>query len=310
MLIKTQADIIAEHKKYLDGKRDGTIIDLLTPWNSLNEELGGLEEGSVTLLCSPPGTGKTSIMIQMEEALPKINRGMPVEALIFSLEMLGRNIVSRKISKSLKMSTKYINQRYGEDRMSDKDYEAVQRKYAYYRNHNVVYVEDRITVAIFESIINRHRATLDKKHGKDNYILYVAADHTMLLAKEKGQNRLEMLEDLSGAVIGQKKKGRTILLILNQTNRNFDDRERLQNKKLQAPNKSDVFGGDAIVQASDVIIVIVNPYHMGLSHWECYGDGETSEGKIFWHIIKQREGDPLVILRMRNNLQVGEIADW
>jgi len=304
------SEAVAKNKEYLDKRRAGEIMSLLTPWRSFNEETGGLEINTVTLFASPSGGGKTSVMVQLEEELPKLNTTLPVEALCFSLEMMSRNIITRKLSKSMNVSTRYINQAYNEKPMTDEHYAAIQKRYSYYKNHNVSYVEEMLTAAQMEEVIIRHRTALIRKYSTvDKFIFYVAIDHSVLILKAAGQDERNMLVDVGQMLVRQKKIGNSLFLILSQTNDGLDDRERLLNKWLQAPVKSDIFGGRALYHASDYVIVSVNPAQMRIPHWECYAEGETTHGKLYWHILKQREGAE-VILRMKNELHVSKISDY
>ena len=308
--IITIEEAVNQHKEYLHAKLRGDIKSIITPWQTFNEETGGIEPGTVVVLASKSGGGKTAAAIQLEESLPKLNKTLPVETLFFSFEMVTRNIISRKIAKNLNVNTRYINQTYGQPSLTETHLQRIDKAYSYYKDQKVVYVEDLVSIPEMDKIISDYRKKLIAKYGGvDKFILYVAIDHSVLILKLPGQEERMMLTDLYLMLMKQKKIGYSIFLILSQANRQLDDKERLLDRRRQMPNKGDTFGGDALFQAADYFIFIMNPYKDGVPTWDCYSDGELTEGKLFFHILKQREGGEC-ILRMKNELEFARIVDY
>ena len=92
--------------------------------------------------------------------------------------------------------------------------------------------------------------------------------------------------------------------MLSQLNRNIESSDRINNHNMNYPMRSDLFGADAIFQASDYVIVAHNPEKLGISK---YGpDLVDCAGKLYFHILKNREGDELII-QFANNLKHNKI---
>jgi replicative DNA helicase len=300
-------EAVAQHKKYLDDKLAGRIIDLKTPWEKFNKHTGGFEIGTVMLYASPSGGGKTTFMIQLERNLGRLNPEFPVEVLCFSFEMLGRNIIARRISQDMKLQTRYINQNLTQGAMHSDHYRKIQEKYQDYAKDNVHYVENSMSVDRMSDIIQEHREDLDKKYqGSHNYILYIAIDHSVLILDRKGDNERLTLKRLGALCIDEKKIGNTIIVILSQTNGSLTNIDRLQNPQLQTPTQDDIFGGRALYFACDYVLISVNPEMWGLSKWTKHN--LDTKDRLFWHIIKQREGKPITLV-MKNTLMYSSIEE-
>jgi hypothetical protein len=100
-------------------------------------------------------------------------------------------------------------------------------------------------------------------------------------------------------------------IILSQLNRNIEERE---NAKNSAPKKGDLYQSDFLYQLSDVILVVHNPFKLGVqehmvvhqdmypmfNHYKLTPEKRTSpfrtRGLIFYHFIKLREDDDGTVL--------------
>ena len=150
-----------------------------------------------------------------------------------------------------------------------------------------------------------HRKLIEQDIG-----LVVSIDHA-LLVQGKGFNseqERQILNDLCRSLINLKtkfaqQKGKIIIILLSQLNRDIESPERITNANLHYPTKSDIFGSDAIYQASDYVVVIHRPATMeGIGDY--YGPKQAGFPKglplvspydekrqmVYWHLIKNRFG--------------------
>ena len=96
--------------EYIHKRKTGAIKSLLTPWRKFNYVgLGGLEWQTIVTIAGMSGSGKTAILNELETALCELNPDEEFEVLSFNFEMLARNLVSRKLSKALTVSTVSIS---------------------------------------------------------------------------------------------------------------------------------------------------------------------------------------------------------
>jgi hypothetical protein len=85
-----------------------------------------------------------------------------------------------------------------------------------------------------------------------------------------------------------KKKLPIVVLMISQLNRSIDDPIRKMPGTIgNYPTSSDIFGGDALQQGSDMVIVLTRPFKADI---EIYGRKEypCKTDDIFCHILKSR----------------------
>lgn len=87
-----RADVDAEIDRVLAGIPSSQSA-ILTPWKKLNDTLGGLEPGTLTLVAGRPGMGKSAFLMAIAAEVAKIG---PV--VVYSLEMGTRGLVTRLIA--------------------------------------------------------------------------------------------------------------------------------------------------------------------------------------------------------------------
>ena len=104
-----------------------------------------------------------------------------------------------------------------------------------------------------------------------------------------------------------KKYNRNTIIQLSQINREIENVDRLNNPSMHFPTRRDIFGGEAVYQASDYVIVLHRPEILQL---KTYGMGKWPVvNMIYMHFLKNREGD-LKVLSFRNNLKYNSIEEY
>jgi hypothetical protein len=87
-----------------------------------------------------------------------------------------------------------------------------------------------------------------------------------------------------------KKELPVIIFMVTQLNRTIDEPSRKEPGKIgNYPVSSDVFGGDALMQGSDMLVALNNPHKANIP---LYGPKEYDAKKnhIFMHLLKVRNG--------------------
>jgi len=301
-------DAARQELKYIKGRLDGHIKSLKTPWSSFNKAgMDGVEWGSIITIAGMSGSGKTAILNELETGLFQLNPNEKFAVLSFNFEMVARRLVGRKISKGL---NKTVKQLYSAD-LIQKERNMTAEEYAKAVDYTkqiidapVWYVDIPGTVQEIKNTIEHF--AMQMPENLDRGIL-VTLDHSILVKKLGEQNQLETLYELAAMFNEMKKKIKSSYVIVSQLNRNIENVERIQNKNLHYPQKSDVFGADALYQYSDVFMITHRPEMLNI---KTYGQLDLPvEGLIYWHYIKTRDGDPFVG-KMRNLLHINQVRDF
>jgi len=287
--------------EYIEGRRKGTIKSLRTPWEKMNRvTLNGLEWRTITTIGGASGSGKTAILNQLETDLLKLNPHENFNVLSFNFEMLSRNLVSRKLSREVRITTQELHSGVYGEKLSDEAFQKVLEAKKKIENLRIFYVEnpgtvDQIKMTIWKFI---------KDHPGEK--LVVLLDHTILVKGKSGELERIILFELMSAFNALKKLLDISFIVLTQLNRSIEQTDRLTDPSQQFPRKGDIFGGDSVFQFSDVVMVSMNPEQLGLS---TYGPKSYAvEGFLYWHFLKLREGQSCVA-RMINNLKHNVILD-
>jgi replicative DNA helicase len=290
---------------YIKGRKSGDIRSLETPWQKFNSVgLGGLVWADIITIAGMSGSGKTAILNELETALVELNPNEEFEILSFNFEMLARNLISRKLSKKLEVSTRELHS--GDEALSDDLYSQALEECKRLAGYKIHYVDIPGNVEQIKNTILTHYARMNGLTGH-NKGLVVMLDHSLLVKNKQGNKERELLMDIMEMFNGLKKQLKAIFIIASQMNREIEQMERLQNKNMHFPRKRDIFGGDGLYMYSDIVLVTMNPEYMGL---DAYGPYDWPvHNRLFWHFIKCREGEP-VIAQMKNLLKYNKVEDF
>jgi hypothetical protein len=116
-------------------------------------------------------------------------------------------------------------------------------------------------------------------------------DHTLLV--NGAANEVErvilvnLVKELKRCMKHFKSIGRNLsCVILTQLNRNIEESDRMAEPGSQNfPKKKDIFGGDALFQMSDVVLVTMNPFQ---NQMEVYGPKKwPTQGFLYWHFLNK-----------------------
>jgi len=278
---------------YMEKRAEGKIHSFKTPWHKINDAgILGFEYNSIILLAARPGGGKTLMKDQMIREGFRINKGQGIRVLEFNFEMVGRNSKIREFSSVSKHSYKYLCSAEQEGVTIDPELIEKCRKYAASASKYPIDVVDKPTpVTGLRSTIINYMDYHYKKNGRYPKTI-VTLDHSVLVKKTKGQSTLEMLNALGEMTTELKKIYPILFIILSQLNREIDSPVRCENGKHgNYPSPNDIFGGDALNQHADMVIILDRP---ALRHITVYGPERyiiEDDTQLVAHIVKTRTGD-------------------
>ncbi len=285
--IKSYAEILEEGLQYIEDRKSGKIKSLSLPWTGLNNAgVAGLEWGSMLTIGARPGSGKTMFVSQILRESKYLNPTQSFNILEFQFEMGAKQTASRDYAAqvgldynqvlsthkqldefSIKMMKEYL-----EDSKSF-------HKFGDYRGQ----INDPMTVKDMEKAIYAFYT------GTGGKPFIVTIDHSWLVKKDTTEKeKINTLYNVVEMLMKVKNKLPIIVFMVSQLNRSIDDPSRKMPGTIgNYPTSSDIFGGDALQQGSDMVIVLTRPYKADI---EVYGRKEypCKTDDIFCHILKSR----------------------
>lgn len=278
------SEIHKEAIQYMEDRRDGNVQSIKTPWKKFNDAgIGGLEWGSITTIAARPGGGKTLIVNQITRNAHKLNPTQDFAVLDFQFEMSSKTTGVREFSSVIKKS--YRELLSVDQKISDHD---LALAWAHSKNSvdlEVYQIDTPLTVSQIEQTI------LDFIKEKKKPVI-VTIDHSVLIKKAAGEKDIfESLYALGEMLTKLKKKMPVMFIILTQMNRSIEDQSRkIPGTAGNYPTSGDIFGADALLQHSDLMVVINRP---SLYNLDVYGPEqfEVNEKLLALHFLKTRNGD-------------------
>lgn len=296
-----------EAKDYLNAYWNGQTRSLKTPWDVLNNELlKGLSWNTVIQLVGGSGSGKTAVQQQLVDGLLTLNPDEPLDILDFQFEMPGKQMALRSAVRTMDFSMKKLQ--LGED-LTPADKRRVMDYFDNTLSHKNIYTIDiPCSVEAIEEAID----AFYKAHP--NREMVASIDHSILVPRNANEkDDWATIRRLQEMLIRTKKRYPIIWIVLNQMGRDFDSTLRQVPNSMSAfPTKKDIYGGDGLFFCSDLVIAINKPYQsLPINSWygpQSYGLRVTDELMV-WHILKNRIGEPNVLIPMKSNLEFMRVID-
>lgn len=259
------ADVLPSRMDRIDDAFNGKIKMLSTGLKDLDGMLGGgMENGSLVIVAASSSMGKTSLAVQLAEAI-QTKEGV---ALVFTIEMVNGMIVDRIISAKSKIPSTKL--RTG--RLDDEDWDRLIHSVDAIKQLNMM-VDDST------STLNAMRATsrtIKRKHGLNCIVVdYIG----LMLSEEDNTKRDTREQEISNITRGLKGLAKELgipVIALSQLNRKVADRA---NKR---PVMSDLRDSGAIEQDADVIMLIYRD--------DYYNSDSEYKGMAEINIAKNRNG--------------------
>lgn len=289
-------DATKEAIEYIQSRRTGKVEPVMTPFMKLNEHLGGgFEWGEIITIAGMSGSGKSIFLSLLETKFALMPN---TEILSFNLEMRAHKIMMRKLSNKLRIPIKNLfDPKVG---LPKSITESALKEIA---NQPISYDEHSTSVDdIIKSTVQFIR---DKNIIKRKANMIVTIDYASLI--DYDNEKLELITLMKQINRLKKLYPKFLFVILSQLNRNIEHpaRRSEQNLTLHYPIKSDIYGTDALFNTSDVVIVIHNPFALGIDY---YGPQQIdAKDMIFLHVIKGRNVGTS-ILAFKNELKYNNLA--
>lgn len=293
---KSQREGFRDSLLYLQGRMKGEIRSMKTPWPKWNDAgTDGFEWHSTIVIAGRPASGKTLIKDQIVREAFKSNAGDDFRVLEFQFEMLARASAIREYSSVIGKSYKYLCSADSSGKMTS---EELNRCYQYAQErvkYPIDIVEEPCTVTEFKQIISEYMEDNAIKTGDKKVYTktVITLDHSLLLKKDAFEkDKFDTLYSLGEALTYLKRRYPIIFIILSQLNRNIDTPERNEDGKYgNYILESDIFGSDALLQHSDMLVGINRPAKQRIRF---YGPDRyiiENDKVLVIHFIKCRNGD-------------------
>jgi len=285
--IKTYTEILEEGLDYIKDRKAGKIKSLKLPWDGLNNAgVGGLEWGSMLTIGARPGSGKTMFVSQILRESKYLNPTQDFNILEFQFEMGPKQTASRDFASQVALDYNQVLSTHRElDDFSIKlmkqylDDTRAFEKLGNYRTQ----INEPLTVKQMEQAIY---TVYEGLQGKP---LIVTIDHSWLIKKDPTEKeKISTLYNTVEMLMKVKNKLPIVVFMISQLNRSIDEPTRKTPGTIgNYPTSSDIFGGDALQQGSDMVLVLTRPFKADI---EIYGRKEypCKTDDVFAHILKSR----------------------
>jgi replicative DNA helicase len=274
---------------YVDNRRTGRIKSLKTPWSKVDEVgVGGFDWNTIITVAGRPGSGKTTIVNQFTREAHKRNPNQDFAVLDFQFEMTHSATGIREFTQATGVSYRKI---LSADRpLDDYTMNKINEYIRFNQNRDIFQVDIACTVAQMKMIIREFYA------ANNNKPIIVTIDHSVLI-KTAGteKDKFETLYNLGEMMTELKKELRVMFIVLTQMNRSIEDQiRRVPGTAANFPTSADIYGADALLQHSDIMMVIARPATMNLP---VYGPQKfvISKNTLIMHFLKVRNGEPTMV---------------
>lgn len=275
--------------KHVQYRKLGLIKSVKTPWAKLNEATaGGFEWNSIITIAGRSGSGKTTILNEFTRKVFKNNPQEEICVLDFQFEMTHE-------ATGIREFTQVTGHSYKELLSAERPLDDVSiNKISTFVNNQAVrdiyQVDSAQTVQGIKHLVEE----FFKEHPNKRVI--VTIDHSYLIrsaASEK--DKFETLYNLGEMMTELKKKLNIMWIVLTQMNRSIEsDVRTVPGTTGNYPTSSDVFGADALLQHSDILMIISVP---SLLNIPVYGPKKipVTPDLLILHLLKVRNGEPCMI---------------
>lgn len=298
-LWKNKADVYDTALEHVMLRQHGKITGLKCKLHKLNDAyVDGFEWGTATCVASRPGMGKSTLKEQLIREFFSENPNTKFRVLDWDLEMLPMITALREFSSIIGKSYKYICSAERDDRGKKLDLQEWETLKAHVKakkafraemgGYPIDLIENAPTLEQFEQQCELYLET----HPEEKVV--ITLDHARLILKQI-LKEADMLQELGAITIRLKKKypGRLLFIIFNHVKREVTEANRCENGS--NANKivdSDIFGGDAFMQAMDVVITMDRPALRSIRFYTSERFIIEGNWVMVFNFIKVRNGDP------------------
>lgn len=284
---KNMSEVLKEGLQYIDDRRTGRVKSFKTPWTGLNfAGIGGLEWGSMMTIGARPGSGKTMIVSQILRESRIHNMDQDFSILEFQFEMGDKQYAARQFAAEVAMDYNRVLSSYKQ--LDQFAFEQMQKYLAdtialEKAGVKRMLIKKPIPAAEIEKAIRYYYDAMGSKP------MVVTIDHSWLIKKGQGdKDKFDVLYNTAEMLMQIKNELPIIVLMITQMNRTMEEASRLNPGQVaNYPTSSDIFGGDALMQSSDMVIALNRPHKANVN---IYGPRKwiTHKDQIYMHLLKSR----------------------
>ena len=206
--------------------------------------------------------------------------------------MISARNVGRRISSKLDKTVSELYSADYDNKLTDNDFSEVVKATEELKKQNIYYVDEHGDVPTIEKTILDFSQS---EYAKGKWVI-ITLDHTLLVTAKQSDSERKVISDLQYMFIRLKKNKsftKTILQ-LSQVNRDLESNERKNNPAMHFPQRSDIFGSEAVYQCSDYVWFIHSPSRLGLT---TYGPRNwPTNGYVYIHAGKNRDGEAKILV--------------
>jgi replicative DNA helicase len=222
-------------------QRQGMLTGLGTGFTDLDKMTSGLHEGEMIVIAARPSMGKTSLAMNIAEAVA-IDQRLPVG--VFSLEMTAESLVLRMMCSRARVNLRNIRDGFLAEREFPRLTGAAGKLAG-----APLFIDDTPGLSVLQL-----RAKARRLHQQYGIKLFVI-DYLQLLhsTARRAENRQQEIADISNGIKALAKELKVPVIVLSQLNREL---EKERNRK---PRLSDLRESGAIEQDADLVGLLYKP---------------------------------------------------
>ena len=230
------ADILDTHMQMVEtrSQTDGFVTGLSTGFVGLDKITTGLHEGNLIILAARPAMGKTALALNIAKHVATVERK---PAVIFSLEMGAEELIERMVASEGMVPGYHLKT----GNLSTDEWKRL--VHAQSNLYDVpIFVDDTAGIRISE-IRSKARKLAQEMGGLGVIII----DYLQLITGSKGENRQQIVSEISRELKILAKDLRVPVIALSQLSRSVEQR---QDKR---PMLSDLRESGSIEQDADIV---------------------------------------------------------
>ncbi|NRB64692.1 MAG: hypothetical protein HRU40_16970 [Saprospiraceae bacterium] len=318
-----QKTVVEQNYQYALKRSRGEIVSLATCYKGLNHIIqGGFESNTMLTISALSGGGKSTLAKRLVNSIiANLSSGNSPKkgiALSFNFEMLAHKTVGREIANRSKTLLSDLYSSYGktDEKFLEELYEDHYKKLM---NYPLYYVEEPQNDLVIGKTIYETWKKLCKPTGK---YMIVEIDHASITKGRQNEDAKRKIDNLMETLNYTKKKiasegGNVFYIVLSQMNRDIKHRDRIMTEELHYPISSDLFQSSTIEHFSDYILISHMPSKLNIKSYTdqklpvylmAEKTGEATQF-IYWHLIKNREGEADRTVPMLNNLKYFDFTE-
>ena len=263
------ADILDTHMQIVEtrSQTDGFVTGLSTGFVGLDKITTGLHEGNLIILAARPAMGKTALALNIAKYVATVERKPTV---IFSLEMGAEELIERMVASEGMVPGYHLKT----GNLSTDEWKRL--VHAQSNLYDVpIFVDDTAGIQISE--IRSKARKLSQEMGGLGIIII---DYLQLITGSKGENRQQIVSEISRELKILAKDLRVPVIALSQLSRSVEQR---QDKR---PMLSDLRESGSIEQDADIVAFLYRDAY----YQKEYADSQEANNVTELILEKNRHG--------------------